>query len=60
MNWLHLIGEKPDKRNDIWPSEIRIKLRGRKGLVLLKLIHDKLPPRFRKRFEKYLEVVTAS
>jgi len=59
MNWLHLIGEKPDKHHDVWPSEIRIKLRGREALVLLRLIHDKLPPKFRERFRKYLRVVMA-
>ncbi|HDD42730.1 MAG: hypothetical protein DRN61_06345 [Thaumarchaeota archaeon] len=59
MRWLHLIGEKRDKRHDVWASEIRIKLRGRRKPVLLKLIHDKLPPRFRERFREHLGAVMA-
>ena len=59
MSWLHLIGKKLDGRHDVWASEIRIKLRGRETFTLLRIIHERLPPKFRERFGKDLEAVMA-
>ena len=57
MRWIRLVGKKLSDRHDVWPSEIRVKIRGRRRIILMKLIRDRLPPRFRERFRKHLEEV---
>jgi hypothetical protein len=36
--WIHLVEDVKTKKHDVWPSEIRIKMRGRARADLMKVI----------------------
>jgi len=36
--WLHLVEDKEPEHHDVWPTEIRVKLRGRDKQALIRRI----------------------
>jgi len=45
---LRLIGKRKDERHDVWPTEINVKLRGRRRRDIL----DKIPKKLLEKLEE--------